>query len=138
MAVYLNADRTVQGQLRSSWFAQVYEISDINLQRRTWLDPTNRNPHWSYIEFVEAYPQDDQLSYARDHGWLAADEFKVLSELRHVLVGYSPPQDRVYDNAAVLDDPAWESVVTAAERARQQLLATTSDQQERNLLLGRL
>src|ERR1041384_2180730 len=107
MAVGVNADRTIQGQLRSSWFAQGYEISDVNLQRRTWLDPTNRNPHWSYIEFVESYPKDDQLSYARHQGWLAADEFKVLSELRHVLVGYSPPQDQFYDNAAVLDDPAW-------------------------------
>jgi hypothetical protein len=138
MAVDLNADRTVAGQLRSSWFAQVYEISDIDLQRRLWLDPTNRNPHWSYVEFVESYPADDQLSYARDKGWLAADEFEVLSELRRVLVGYSPPRDDYSDNTAVLDDSAWRSVVAMATRARQQLLAKTSDPQERDLLLGRL
>jgi hypothetical protein len=138
MAVDLNADRAVAGQLRSSWFAHVYDMSDIDLQRRTWLDPTNRNPHWSYVEFVESYPKDDQLSYARDQGWLAAHEFEVLKELRRVLVEYSPPRDQYYDNVAVLNDPAWQSVVAMAQRARQQLLTTTTDPQEQDLLLGRV
>jgi hypothetical protein len=43
----------------SMWFASVAEIADIDLQHRKWLDPTNTNPHWSYIEFVCSYPDSD-------------------------------------------------------------------------------
>jgi hypothetical protein len=136
MAADLDADQRVAGQLRTSWFSQVYQISDLGLQRRTWLDLTNQNPHWSYIEFVCSYPDDDQLLYAHKQGWLTAKEFKILSAFRRTLIGYSPPGGNHYDNAAVLSDPAWQSVAEAAERARQQLLSITTDQLEREMLLG--
>ena len=122
--------------LRHWWFCRVGELADLGLQRRTWLDTTNRNPHWSYIEFLESYPKDDQLSHARNKGWLTADEFDVLQHLRSILVAYTPPGDNSYDNAAILDDPAWRSVVEAAECAKQLLLSMTSDQHEREMLLG--
>ena len=136
MAVDLKADEAVAGQLRSWWFCLVYEISDIGLQRRTWLDRTNRNPHWSYVEFVASYPDHDQILHARQQGWLTAREFEILYEFRRILIAYAPPGDNHYDNAAVLDYPAWRSVVEAAERAKQQLLSTTPDQREREVLLG--
>ncbi len=127
---------SVAEQLRRMWFCSVNEISDIGLQRRTWLDATNRNPHWSYIEFIESYPKDDQLQHAVKQGWLSAEEFGILSELRRILVAHSPPRGDDYDNAAVLEDPAWHSVVETAERAKQQLLSITTDQIEREMLLG--
>jgi len=130
------ADEPVADQLRCWWFYRVNELSDIGLQRCTWLDTKNRNPHWSYVEFVCSYPEHDQLLHALKQGWLTADEFEILGELRRILVSYSPPGGYGYDHAAVLDDPAWHSVVEAAERARQQLLSKTTDQQEREMLLG--
>lgn len=136
MAVDLKADQSIADQLRSWWFCLVAEIADIDLQRRTWLDRANQNPHWSYVEFVCSYPDHDQLMHALKQGRLTADEFKILSELRRILVSYSPPGGNDYDHAAVLDDPAWHSVIEAAERARQQLLSTTTDQHEQEMLLG--
>jgi hypothetical protein len=114
----------------------VGELSDIGLQRRTWLDATNRNPHWSYIEFIESYPGHDQLLHALKQGWLTTAEFEVLSELGRILDSHAAPGGNGYDNAAVLDDPAWHSLVEAAQRARQQLLSMTTDQHEREMLLG--
>jgi len=134
--VNLNTRDPVAEQLRRWWFCRVSEISDLDLQRRTWLDPINQNPHWSYIEFVESYPKDDQLSHALQQGWLTADEFKILSELRRILVAHSPPGGNDYDNAAILKDRAWHSVVEAAGGARQKLLSITTDQHEREMLLG--
>lgn len=126
----------VASQLRRWWFCRVSELSDIGLQRRTWLDTTNRNPHWSYIEFIESYPDHDQLLHGLKQGWLTAAEFAILSELSRILHSHTPPGGNDYDNAAVLDDPAWHCVVEAAECARQQLLSVTTDQHEREMLLG--
>jgi hypothetical protein len=126
----------VADQLRRWWFCRVNELSDIGLQRRTWLDKTNTNPHWSYIEFVESYPDHDQLSQAFEQGCLTADELEILSELGRVLFSHAAPAGDDYDNAAILDDPSWHSVVQAAERARQRLLSLATDQREREMLLG--
>lgn len=134
MAVGLEADAAEQ--LRSWWFCLLSEIADLELQRRTWLDRTNRNPHWSYIEFVSSFPGCEQISQGLREGWLTAGEFAVLNELRRVLDGYSPPGHDPYDNAAVLGDPAWHSVVEAAGRAKRQLLATTTDGRERAAPIG--
>ena len=127
---------SLSDQLRRWWFCRVCEVANIDSQRRMWLDTSNRNPHWSYIEFIESYPHDDQLLHALKQGWLTAGEFGILSELGRILAAYSPPGENRYDNAAVLQDPAWHSVVKAAGHAKQQLLSTTTDQQEREALLG--
>ena len=123
-------------QARRWWFTRVNELSDLDLQRRTWLDKKNTNPHWSYVEFIETYPKDDQLGHALTEGWLAPDEFRILRGLGHVLSTHSPPGGDYYDSAAVLEDSAWLGVVAAAERAKQQLLAITADPQERKALMG--
>jgi hypothetical protein len=132
----MTADESVVEQLRCWWFCQVNELSDIDLQRRTWLDTTNTNPHWSYVEFIESYPHEDQLSYALKHGWLTPHEFAILRELGRLLDAHTPPGGNYYDHAAVLADPAWQAVVSAAERAQRRLLAMTTDQREREMLLG--
>jgi hypothetical protein len=136
MAVDWKTDQSVTEQLRSWWFCLVSEIADIDLQRRTWLDLTNQNPHWSYIEFVSSYPDGDQMLQARREGWLTAAEFDSFNELRRTLDAYDPPGDDIYDNAAILDDPAWHSVVEAAEHAKRKLLSTTTDPREREVLLN--
>ena len=136
MAADLKTDERVAAQLRSWWFCLVSEISDIDLQRRAWLDRANQNPHWSYVEFACSYPDYDQLLHARRQGWLTGSELEILNELRLVLIAYAPPGNDYYDNAAILDDPAWRSVVEAAGRAKQQLLSLSTDRREREALLG--
>jgi hypothetical protein len=130
-------DETVARRLRCNWFASVQEISDLSLQRRTWLDPKNLNPHWSYVEFVCSYPDDSQLGGAHSEGWLTKSEFDILIELRRMLGAHSAPGGDDYDHAAILNDPAWRQVVEAAEQARQQLLSAITNHDERQMLLGR-
>jgi hypothetical protein len=122
--------------LRCAWFCSVREISDIGLQRRTWLDLTNRNPHWSYIEFCSSYPADDQLQDGVHWCYLSAEEFETLRELHSALVGHEAPNGNDYDNAAILNDPAWHNVVALAERTRQRLLESVEEPIERQALLG--
>jgi hypothetical protein len=122
--------------LRRWWFNSVYQISDLELQRRTWLDPANRNPHWSYVEFVCLFPDDDQLDDATRRGFLSMEEHAILIDLNRALVLHKAPGGDDYDNAAVLGDPAWHAVAAQAEAARQRLLELTTDSFEREALSG--
>jgi hypothetical protein len=114
----------------------VYEISDLELQRRTWLDPANRNPHWSYVEFVCSFPGDDQLDDAKRHGFLSAEEHAILIDLNRALIRHKAPGGDDYDNEAVLHDPAWHAVAAQADEARRRLLELTADSFEREALSG--
>jgi len=111
--------------LRKWWFQVLSEIADPDLQRRTWLDLQNTNPHWSYVEFVCSYPNDEQLADARNKGWLSPTEAEILEGFRRILEAHKAPNGRDWNNEAVLDDPAWHRVVEAAQKAKAELAAIT-------------
>ena len=122
--------------LRRQWFGSVYEIADLDYQRRTWLTPPTSSPHWSYVEFCCSYPDAHQLQLARDHGHLSSREFDLLSAVGEAIRAHRANDD--YDNAAILKDPGWHSVVAKAQTVRQQLLAITMDRVEQNYLTGEM
>jgi hypothetical protein len=121
--------------LRRWWFGSVYEIADLEYQRRTWLTPPTGSPHWSYVEFCCKYPDADQLQFALGRGHLSAREFELLATLHEALISHKATD--VYDNRSILEDPAWHAVVAKAERIRQQLLTLTADTIEQSYLMGR-
>jgi hypothetical protein len=122
--------------LRRRWFGSVYEIADMEYQRRTWLTPPNNSPHWSYVEFCCSYPDASQLQSARDHGYLSAKEFELLTTLHEALISHGATDD--YDNPAILEDPAWHAVVAKAQNIRKQLLTLTVDPIEQSYLMGQI
>lgn len=122
--------------LRCRWFGSVYEIADIDYQRRTWLTPPTSSPHWSYVEFCCSYPDTDRLQFGRDRGHLSSKEFELLTALHEALVSHRAADD--YDNRAILEDPGWHAVVAKAEQIRQQLLTLTLDAVEQSYLTGRM
>jgi hypothetical protein len=124
--------------LRRQWFKSVYEIADMEYQRRTWLTPPTDSPHWSFVEFCCSYPDAGQIQFARDRGHLSAKEFELLASLHEALISYQAPGLNDYDSRAVLEDPAWQAVVAKAERIRQQLLTLTVDPIERSYLMGQI
>lgn len=122
------------GCLRRRWFNCVYQIADIELQRRTWLNPPNGSPLWSYVEFCEEYPQIELLEFARDRGHLSAKEFELISSVRKVIDSHKATDD--WDQAAILVDPSWHAVAAKADQVRQQLLKLTDDVVEQRYLMG--
>ena len=110
--------------------------SDLGLQRRSWLDPLRRSPHWSYLEFGEGIPYEDQLNGARNEGWVSPREDEVIDRLCRAVDDYTAPGDDSYGHAAILDDPAWHAVVEVATWAKQQLSAIVTDGDERKALLA--
>jgi len=132
------ADSTPEewANLRRWWFGSVYEIADLEYQRRTWLTPPTSSPHWSYVEFCCSYPDADQLKFARDRGHLSDQEFDLLATLHEALISHTALDE--YDNRGILEDPAWHAVVAKTERIRQQLLALTADPIEQLYLRGQI
>ncbi|MBI3196452.1 MAG: hypothetical protein HYZ40_02860 [Rhodospirillales bacterium] len=127
-------DPAISYRLRCEWFASVQELSDLGLQRRTWLDKSNTNPHWSYVEFCCCYPRGDQLDSAFIEGWLSPSEFEILNRLGRAIDQYSAPDAGDYNHAAILEDPAWRRVVASAEIARRQLLTLVTNADEQRAL----
>ena len=40
---------------RKNWLGSLEEVADVEMQRSTWLNPDNCNPHYSFVEYVECY-----------------------------------------------------------------------------------
>jgi hypothetical protein len=119
-------DEVVGARIRQNWFTSVYDISDLALQRRMWLDPAHGNPYWSYTEFVCEYPDHNCLADALKRGWITTAEFTVLSELEQAIQDYTAPGAK----AAIPDDPAWQAVETALERVGQEPLSELTSTNE--------
>lgn len=43
---------------RSNWLSSIQELADLEMQRATWLNPHNGNPHYSFVEYIEVYFDD--------------------------------------------------------------------------------
>lgn len=109
---------------RANWLSAIQELADLEMQRATWLNPHNRNPHYSFIEYVTVYFDDLNLGEtaggypARVAEQLLSDEEAAAAFRLHAMLdAYKSPTDD-YDHQAILDDPAWHGVVTAAQEAQ--------------------
>ena len=51
---------------RWQWLSAIQAFADIELQRRRWTDPHERNPHYSFVECMCSY-FDDAFMTKRTH-----------------------------------------------------------------------
>jgi len=126
---------------RPRWLASIQEFADYPTQRAKWLDPENTNPHWSFIEIMCCYFDDCGLTehdggYAEAFrvGLVSQAEAEAVADFHALADAYNAPRNDDYDDAAVLADPDWLTVVDAAQVA-QGRLASLVAADERNLLL---
>ena len=125
---------------RSNWLDTIYGFSDIDLQKRRWLDPANTNPHWSYIEFMCSYFDDLNLTDGYDgalaRGFISNKEAEAVQALHSALDQYITPDEEGFDDNRVLADPAWQAIVQEAQQARLNLFSVIEDDSERSALSG--
>lgn len=126
---------------RSNWLSSIQELADLEMQRATWLNPHNGNPHYSFVEYIEVYFDDLALGdvgggYAARvaEGLLSDEEAAAASRLHALLDRYESPTDD-YDHLAILEDPAWHHVVGAAREAQASLSTIIVQPEERASLL---
>jgi len=113
-------------RLRLLWLASIDEVASLELQRVSWLNFTNTNPHWSYIELVECYFEQFELGkgygFAVENGIVSASEAAAAATFHTMFVAYEPPQGDNYNHEAILADPKWHAVSSAAAEALENIL----------------
>ena len=126
---------------RKNWLGSLEEMADLEMQRSTWLNPANGNPHCSFVEYVECYfdgllLQENEGGYpARvTEGLLTAEEARAVEGFHQILTDYEAPNDDDYDHQAILADERWLEVVAAAQSARLALSEIITDPAERYVL----
>lgn len=123
---------------RTRWLGSIQKFADYEEQRRRWLDPTNANPAFNFVEYFCSYFDDLDLSdggyvSAENEGWVSSDEVAAVTSFHAIADAYESPTDD-YDHQAVLSDPKWADVVAAAQHARIALLSLVTEPDERRLL----
>ncbi|MFI5030500.1 MAG: hypothetical protein ACHQPH_07355 [Reyranellales bacterium] len=136
----MSADPAFRQYWRLNWLGSLNEFADIGLQRRMWLDLTNRNPHWSYVEFMCKYFDDVicDRTYAQlvAEGLVSAAEATLVEPLHALLDEHEAPDGNDSNAAGVLADPAWLAITEIAKATNLRLVALLADPSERAALLS--
>ena len=119
---------------RARWLGSLEELGDIAMQRATWLNPVNSNPHYSYVEYRECYFSDLDLGdgYASlvADGYVSPAEAEAVASFHLLFKAYGAPTNDGYDHAAILADRRWLMVADAARAAADQLAGLLADPEE--------
>jgi hypothetical protein len=125
---------------RLMWLSSIQAFSDSETQRTRWLDPSERNPHFSFVEcmcsyFDDAYlGEDDAYEKRLAAGKLSKEEVAAVAEFHAIAERYKSPTGNDWDVQAILQDAEWQTVVDAAKRAQERLLPMLTDSPERDAL----
>ncbi|MEO9468741.1 hypothetical protein [Parasphingorhabdus sp.] len=126
---------------RLSWLSYIQAFCDTDVQQSRWLDPQERNPHYSFVEcmccyFDDALAGDDNAYQQRvERSHLNRDEASAVKEFHDLADAYNSPTNDDYDVKAILADPFWQAVVNAAQEARRRLLILLTEPDERRAIM---
>lgn len=126
---------------RKDWLVLINKLTSHDLQKLSWLDRLQENPHWSFVEFMCCYFDDCllQKSYSEfiSGGYVSQQEFDVLNEWHQLLDNYTAPDNKDDDHLAILNDPRWLQIIHAGEKAKEQL-AVLLPEDERKFLTEKI
>lgn len=118
---------------RNRWLGSINELTSLNLQRESWLDETNSNPHWSFVEFICSYFDDlvidDNYKEILKSGWISQDEFEVIKTWHELLDNYDSPQEEDYNHKSIIEDKAWQLIIDEGKHAIKQLIKSLNKQE---------
>ncbi len=116
---------------RERWLACINELTSFDLQKRSWLDKTNTNPHWSFVEFLSNYFDDlgieDSYEYPLEKGWLTSQEFEIIKDWHETLINYRSPRFEDYNHDAILNDPSWLAILQKGLDVKNRLALTLTE-----------
>ena len=123
---------------RRNWILMIKDLTNLKYQKKTWLDPNNTNPYYSFIEFMCSYFDDLNISdgYEKliNSGLVTQTEFESIAEWNNSLSEYDSPNNDDYNNKAVLNDPKWLEIIEIGIKSIENLKPKLS-KSERSLLI---
>jgi hypothetical protein len=122
---------------RNRWLSCINELTSLELQRKSWLDLTNTNPHWSFGEFMCSYFDDlgidNNYEYQLNKGWISKSEFELIESWHKLLDRYNAPMKDDYDVEAILKDKEWQLIVEQGQKAKTELSKILSEDESKIL-----
>jgi hypothetical protein len=110
---------------RERWLGCINELTSLDLQKKSWLDRTHTNPHWSFVEFMCNYFDDlaidDNYKYALDNGWVTRQKYEIIKDWHEALDKYNSPNEDDYDNEAILNDTKWLDILQTGINTKNKL-----------------
>ncbi|HEX8547988.1 MAG TPA: hypothetical protein VF691_13590 [Cytophagaceae bacterium] len=122
---------------RERWLSSINELTSYDLQRKSWLDTAQSNPHWSFINFMSSYFDDlldNNYKSFLDKGWVTSGELVIIKDWHHALDTYNPPGNDDYDREAILNDQKWLEVIRLGVIAKNKL-SEMLNEKERQILV---
>lgn len=123
---------------RRTWILNIKDLTNLEYQKRTWLDQNNTNPYYSFVEFMCSYFDDLNLSDGYENsiknGLVTRKEYEVISSWNKLLSEYNSPNNDDYNHTAILNDEKW---INIAELGKESLenLKPNLNKFERGLLI---
>lgn len=122
---------------RERWLDCINELTSLDLQKKSWLDRTHTNPHWSFIEFMCGYFDDlaidNNYKYQLDKGWVTKEEYEIIEDWHITLDKYSSPKNDDYDNEEILNDPKWIEISQIGLAMKNELTKTLNETERKFL-----
>jgi len=121
---------------RERWLSCINELTSLDLQRKSWLDNTHSNPHWTFVEFMCSYFDDlaidENYKYQLDKDWVTNNEFEIIEDWHNALDKYNSSKND-YDNEAILNDPEWLKILQIGVATRNNLAKILNDTEKQFL-----
>jgi hypothetical protein len=99
----------------------IKDLTNLEYQKRTWLDSDNTNPYYSFVEFICSYFDDLDLSDGCEksikNGIVTQKEYESISEWNKLLSQYDSPNNNDCDHKAILNDKKWINMVASGKES---------------------
>lgn len=110
---------------RKRLFEAINELTSQNLQKESWQNRENKNPHWTFVEFMCCY-FDDLLIYDYpyyiNNNWISQKEYEIIKDWHISIDNYKSPNGDDYCIEAILNDSEWNNILQKGLKAKKELL----------------
>jgi hypothetical protein len=110
---------------RRNWVLILKDLTDLEYQKRTWLNPNNKNPYYSFIEFMCVYFDDLNLNegYGKliESNIVTNQEYKSIEKWHNLLDKYNSPNNHDWNNQAILNDTKWLMIIELGKESIENL-----------------
>lgn len=121
----MNEKKTQRELWRNRWLSSINELTSLELQQASWNDRKNKNPHWSFVEFMCSYFDDlvldDNYETELKDGWITKSEHEIIRPWHLLLDKYNSPKNDDHNIEAILNDKKWLTILKEGQKTKTEL-----------------
>ena len=122
---------------RPRWLSSINELTDLELQKISWLDAKVENPHWTYVEFMCSYLNDlgleDNYKDPLERKLITTEELQIIMEWHKKLTEYEAPNKEHYNHTEILNDSKWTEILKLGLNSRLKLADIICEEEKKIL-----